>query len=71
VAPEKVRAVPCKEAVVLSDNPPPNLTIVLECLECGARDDAAKGWRAYLEPDGDGVLIFCPGCAQREFGQGD
>ena len=29
---------------------------VLECLECGARDEAAEGWRAYLEPDGDGLL---------------
>ena len=43
-----------------SNNPPPNVTIVLECLECGARDDVARGWRAYLEPDADGVLVFCP-----------
>jgi hypothetical protein len=56
---------------VSSNNPPPNVTIVLECLECGARDEAAKEWRAYLEPDGDGVLIFCADCAEREFGPGD
>jgi hypothetical protein len=55
---------------VPSNNPPPNVTIVLECLECGARDEAAKEWRAYLEPDGDGVLIFCADCAEREFGPG-
>jgi len=54
-----------------SNNPPPNITIVLECLECGVRDDAAKGWRAYLDPDGDGVLVFCAGCAEREFGAGE
>ena len=56
---------------VQSNNPPPNVTIVLECLECGARDDVAKGWRAYLEPEADGVLVFCPSCAEREFGCGD
>jgi hypothetical protein len=54
---------------VPSNNPPPKVTIVLKCVECGVRDDAAKGWRAYLEPDGDGLLIFCRGCAQREFGK--
>ena len=54
-----------------SNNPPPNVTIVLECLECGARDDVAKGWRAYLEPDADNVLVFCPDCAEREFGSGN
>ena len=53
-----------------SNNPPPNVTIVLECLECGVRDDVAKGWRAYLERDADGVLLFCPDCAEREFGTG-
>jgi hypothetical protein len=56
---------------VLSNNPPPNVTIMLECLECGVRDDIAKGWRAYLEPEADGVLVFCPDCAEREFGSGD
>ena len=53
------------------NNPPPNLTIVLECLECGLRDDAATGWRAYLDPDDGEVLIFCASCARREFGTGD
>jgi hypothetical protein len=52
---------------VPSNNPQQHVSIVLECLECGTRDDSAKGWRAYLEPDGYGVLIFCPDCAHREF----
>ena len=51
-----------------TNNPQQRVSIVLECLECGEQDDSAKGWRAYLEPDGDGVLIFCPDCARREFG---
>jgi len=55
----------------VSSNPPPNVSIVLECLECGVRDDVAKRWRAYLDPDGDGVLVFCSSCAEREFGFGD
>ena len=71
VSPEKVRPPACKEAVRESNNPPPNVTIVLECLECGVRDDIAKGWRAYLEPDADGVLVFCADCAEREFGSGE
>jgi hypothetical protein len=49
-------------------NDQPQVITVLECLECGARDEAAEGWRAYLEPDGDGLLIFCAECAEREFG---
>ena len=47
----------------------------LVCLECGGRaDDRAHGWQAYLA---DGiefpealVLIYCPRCADREFGNG-
>lgn len=49
-------------------NDQPQVITVLECLECGARDEAAEGWRAYPEPDGDGLLIFCAECAEREFG---
>jgi hypothetical protein len=70
VAPEKVRVLRARRPSVQSNNPPPNVTIVLECLECGVRDDVAKGWRAYLEPDVDAVLLFCPACAEREFGSG-
>jgi hypothetical protein len=37
------------------------------CVECERAADAhAKGWRAYLT--GDGVAIYCPACASREFG---
>ena len=31
-------------------NDQPQVITVLECLECGARDEAAEGWRAYLGP---------------------
>jgi hypothetical protein len=27
----------------------------------------AAGWRAYLDDDGN-VVVFCPECAEREFG---
>ena len=37
----------------------PQVAFALECLECGVQDNAAAGWRAYLDPDGDGVLVFC------------
>jgi hypothetical protein len=47
----------------------------MECQECGlavARDANAEGWRAYRYDDsGDDepmVLIYCPVCAEREFG---
>ena len=40
---------------------------VLECVECGACDDRAKGWEAYLSPD-SGLLVYCAECAEREFG---
>ena len=47
---------------------------VLVCEECGkvAADDA-KGWRAFLGVDvnrdeGTRVYVFCPECAEREFG---
>ena len=47
---------------------------VLRCAECGAESDQlATGWRAYLapepdeEPEGE-IFMFCPGCAEREFG---
>ena len=33
-------------------NDQPQVITVLECLECGARDEAAEGWRAYLGPTG-------------------
>jgi hypothetical protein len=48
----------------------------LVCMECGAgSDQLATGWRAYRVPDDEGdelegeILVFCPHCAEREFGQ--
>lgn len=55
----------------MPSNDQPQVTIALECLECGERDGAAERWRAYLEPEGDGLLIFCRDCAEREFGPSD
>lgn len=42
-------------------------------MECGVEsDELANGWRAYLAEDDDEeewrVLMFCPPCAEREFG---
>ena len=49
--------------------------LLLRCVECGVESPGlAPGWRAYLvdEPDEDEqeqeVLMFCPECAEREFG---
>ena len=48
----------------------PQVQFVLECVECGCRDDErGRGWRAYLDDDQD-VWIYCPDCAEREFGRG-
>ena len=44
---------------------------VLTCANCGTvADDEAKGWRAYLDDDGQAVT-FCPDCDEREFGDDD
>jgi hypothetical protein len=46
----------------------------LGCVECGAESNQlASGWRAYRapakeeEPEGE-IFMFCPECAEREFG---
>jgi hypothetical protein len=40
----------------------------LKCAECGAISPPdAAGWRAYLDDD-DRAVMFCPSCAEREFG---
>jgi hypothetical protein len=48
---------------------------LLRCVECGTESDAlAMGWRAYVapdpeeEPEGE-IFLFCPQCAEREFGR--
>ena len=51
------------------ERPQAQLSIVLECIECGARSDDGRGWKAYLY-DGRDVCIYCSECAQREFGDG-
>ena len=38
--------------------------VVLECVECGAHDERAKGWQAYLSPDG-GVVVYGAGGGHR------
>ena len=41
------------------------------CAECGrqprAGENAADEWRAYVDVD-DELQMFCPECAEREFG---
>ncbi len=46
---------------------------MLKCVECGATaDEYTPDWRAYIaEPDRDDggfVVVYCPACAEREFG---
>ena len=46
---------------------------LLRCVESGPGSDAlARDWRAYLAPEDDEpedeLLVFCPDCAEREFG---
>ena len=50
----------------------------MRCVECGRRSQGgAAGWRAYLaddfeEDEEEGspveVVVYCAGCAEREFG---
>jgi hypothetical protein len=41
----------------------------LACVECWRLPCGdATGWRAYLTGD-DQVAIYCPDCAEREFGE--
>jgi hypothetical protein len=48
--------------------------IVLTCLECGVgADERARGWRALIpyfeeEDEAPDLSIYCPSCAEREFG---
>jgi hypothetical protein len=45
---------------------------LLVCVECGRKQIAdERGWRSYLTTDEEEpaeALIFCPDCAEREFG---
>ncbi len=40
--------------------------LTLQCVACGRDDDLARGWRLYAEPDG--LVSYCPECAERELG---
>jgi hypothetical protein len=48
--------------------------MMLRCIECGAEErETAAGWRAMIAEDPEGVeepevAIYCPACAEREFG---
>jgi hypothetical protein len=47
----------------------------LVCVACEEEADAsARGWQGYLadiDDDGrDELVLFCPSCAYREFGEG-
>lgn len=43
---------------------------ILRCAECGVESDGrARRWRAFLTCDEPSeAAMFCPDCAQREFG---
>lgn len=44
----------------------------MTCAECGRVDDGERGWEAHLTDDEPSVaVVFCPACAEREFGQDD
>lgn len=41
----------------------------IRCAECGAGwSDPLERWCAYRTDDPSEVVLFCPGCAEREFG---
>ena len=51
---------------------------MLQCEECGTerRSDQAQRWRGYLTLVEEGqtrpeVVVYCPDCAKREFGDDD
>ena len=49
----------------------PSTYNVLTCAECGRQDEPGeRGWKGYRS-DLFGIEVFCPECAEREFGVGD
>ena len=44
------------------------------CSECGAAARDGDGWRAFVVGGYEGedveIVVFCPGCAEREVGSG-
>ncbi len=51
-----------------SERQPQEVLFVLECVECGRRDERGLGWCAYLDGQ-DEVWIYCANRAEREFGE--
>lgn len=43
------------------------VTLLLECIECGSRSDEGSGWKAFLDEDTCDVWIYCAACVRREF----
>ena len=47
--------------------------VMLECAECKVESTGnARGWRALLgleDDDTETVVVLCPECARREFGE--
>jgi hypothetical protein len=39
----------------------------VRCVECGRLQEQHERWHLYLADIGE-VAIYCPGCAEREFG---
>ncbi len=47
--------------------------MILRCVECRRESSVGFRWRAYLaddprDDDPPEVAVFCPSCAEREFG---
>lgn len=47
--------------------------MILRCIECGRESVTGRHWRAYLasdpcEDDPPELVVYCPSCAEREFG---
>ncbi len=49
------------------DSQQDEVVLALECLECGARDDVGRDWKAFVSVEDD-LLVYCDVCAEREFG---
>jgi hypothetical protein len=42
----------------------------LVCAECGKQADAkGAAWKAFLTDEPDEIALYCPDCAEREFGE--
>jgi hypothetical protein len=59
---------PHKELPLPPESQQGEVTFVLECVECGARDAVGRNWKAFVTSD-DELLVYCDACAEREFGE--